>query len=292
MEIDDSENQLDILQKLHAVEREIAKARKQALYRNSVPNTCLLEGYCNRELSFILNLEARCVEDVVFPIHAFCRNGITSVQFSVFVSYGNSSDMTDWVEAEKQKMLIGDVQIVKSPDGTIMPSVVWLNLGHDAIPESRTAGIYINAVKGSLDVLPRFSNGEFSVVRDFVRKESADCATPCEIQSTSQIVDSITSNERQIIQSFPRIRDFVLQQVSALFILLDCHCTSIFERDNGGCKVRDMFLGSINLEAGISVKCTHERFPVREHGQFTDNRHQNAARPPRSIFGGLFISTT
>lgn len=49
----------------------------------------------------------------------------------------------------------------------------------------------------------------------------------------------------------------MLQQVSSLFVLLHRHSASIFERDNGGCKVRDMLFGPFNLEPGISVSCTH-----------------------------------
>lgn len=200
MPVSRCENQLEILQKLDSVEREIAEARKQALYRNCVPRACFLEGYCNRELSFILNLETRCEENVVFAVPtAFSGLTSASMQFSVLVSHGDSSDVAVRFQTERKKMLIGDVQIVKSPDGTVMPSVVWLNLGHNAIPDIRTAGVYLNPVKGALNILPRLSNWEFGMVGEFVGQESTDRATPCEIQSTSQIVESIASNERQII---------------------------------------------------------------------------------------------
>lgn len=158
------ESQLDILQKLNGVEREIAEAGQQALYRNRLVNTCFLQNYCNREFSLIFNLEATLVNDSVFPIHTRGRDRMASVQFAIRVSYGNSSDVTDGVQAEKQEMLIGDVEIVKCPNGAIMPSVVWLNLGHNAIPKRWTPGIYLNPVKGTLDFVPFLPNRELSIV--------------------------------------------------------------------------------------------------------------------------------
>jgi hypothetical protein len=60
-------------------------------------------------------------------------------------------------------------------------------------------------------------------------------------------VDCVASDERQIVQSIGGIRNFVFERLSPLRLVLDCGSASIFERDDGGCKVRDMFLGPFNF---------------------------------------------
>ncbi len=247
----------DILQQLDGVECEIAEARKQAVYRNRLKDTCLLQGYCDGKFSMILNLDAFLEVNNVAPINAPCGHRTTSVQFTVCISHRDSTDVPCRVKSEKEDMLVRDVDIVKCPSGRIVPSLVRLNLRHDAVEERFASGIYLNPVKGTLDFLSCFPNWELGSVGKLVRETSADCGVPREVHSGSQIVESITGDQGQVIQGVCEVGDFMFQRLSAVWALLDCHSASIFERDNSGVHVRDMFLGPLHLESSIPIKCTH-----------------------------------
>jgi hypothetical protein len=252
-----SERQSEILQKLHGVEDEIREARKQAHYRNRLKDTCLLQGYCDGKFSMFLNLEARHEVNNVLPFNARCGHRTSVIQFAVSISHRDSRDVSHRVESEKENMFVRDIDIVKRPNGGIVPSVVRLNLGHDAVKERFTPGIYLNPMKGSLDLLPSMPYGKLCRVGDFVREASANCGEPGEVQSSPQIVDGISDNQGQLIQSISEFWNFMLQRLSAVWAVLDCHSATIFERENGGIHVRDMFLGPLNFQAGVSKRCIH-----------------------------------
>lgn len=165
------------------VEREIAEARKQAIYRDRLKDTCLLQGYCNGKFSVILNLDASLEVDNVTPLNAPCGHGATSVRFTACISNRDSTDMPCRVKSEKEDMFVRDVDIVKRPSGGIVPSLVWLNLGHDALKERIASGIYLNSVKGSFDFLSGFPNRELGSVGKLVGETPADCGVPREVHS-------------------------------------------------------------------------------------------------------------
>jgi hypothetical protein len=72
-------------------------------------------------------------------------------------------------------------------------------------------------------------------------------------------VESISDNQGQIIQTVSEVWDFMFERLSAVWTVLDCGSATIFERINGGVHVRDMFLGPLNLESGVPVKCVHAK---------------------------------
>ena len=148
---------------------------------------------------------------------------------------------------------------MKCPSCAIVPSVVWLNLGHDAVKKRFTPGIYLNPVKGSLDLLPSMSNGKLRRVGDFVGEASANCGEPCEVHSSPQIVEGISDNQGQTIQTVSEVWDFMYERLSAVWTVLDCGSATIFERINSSVHVCDMFLGPLNLESGIPIKCAHNQ---------------------------------
>lgn len=156
-------------------------------------------------------------------------------------------------------MLVRDVDIVKCPSSGIVPSLVWLNLGHDALKERIASGIYLNPVKGSFDFLSGFPNRELGSVGKLVGETPADCGVPCEVHSSPQIVEGISDNQRQTIQTVSEVWDFMYERLSAVWTVLDCGSATIFKRINGGVHVCDMFPGPLNLESGIPIKCAHNQ---------------------------------
>ena len=159
-------------------------------------------------------------------------------------------------------MFVGNVEIVKSPDNRIICALVRLDLHDHAFKEARVASVYLNPVKGAFEVLLCFHDGKFGFAGEFVGKASTDRAVPCEVQGASQIVNCIPGDERHLIQGPVSVRDFMFERLPASGVVLDRGSTSIFERDNSGRKVRDMFFGPCNLESRIFVNCTHCGSPL------------------------------
>ena len=207
----------------------------------------------------ILNLDASLEVDNVTPLNAPCGHGATSVRFTACISNRDSTDMPCRVKSEKEDMLVRDVDIVKRPSGGIVPTLVWLNLAHNALKERIASGIYLNPVKGSFDFLSGFPNRELGSVGKLVGETPANCGVPCEVHSGPQIVKGISDNQGQIIQTVSKVWDFMFQRLPAVRTVLDCGSATIFEHVDSGVHIRDMFLGPLNLEPGVSIKCAHNQ---------------------------------
>lgn len=165
----------------------------------------------------------------VAPLHALCGvRTASSVQFTVGISHRDSLDMSCRVKSEEEEMLVENIKIVKCPSGGIIASFVRLNLGDNAVKQPIASGIYLNAVKDSFDVLPSFPNGELGRIGNLLREQPADCDVPCEVQSAPKIVNGISDNQRQIIQSISEVWNFMLQRLATVRAELDCGSATIF----------------------------------------------------------------
>lgn len=168
--------------------------------------------------------------------------------------------MPCWIEPEKQEMFVRNIEIVKHPNGRVVPSVVRLYVAEDAIEQAFASGIYFNPMESVEDAFYSFPHREPGVARNFIGKVPANRAVPCEIQSASQVVNDISGDERQIEQGLFEIWELVYQRLcSSVWVMLDCGSVSVFLRDNSDLQFRDVLIGPINLQAGISKKCAHTR---------------------------------
>jgi hypothetical protein len=112
-------------------------------------------------------------------------------------------------------------------------------------------------MKATLDVLPSIANWELGGIGNLVRQKPENCAVPSEVKSATQVMDCVPGNQGQLIQGSSEFWDFVHHELSTVRVILDCGSATILQSDVSRCKLRDVFLGPINLEAGVSVKCTH-----------------------------------
>ena len=250
--------QSDVLQKLNSVKRKIVEVRKKALYRRVLKNTCLLQGYCDGKFSFIFNFEAARKIDDELPVPAVCRLGAAREQFTV-LCYGNSMDLPNGVKTEEQEVLVRNVKIVQCPDGRVIPSIVRLDLGHNAFVQPDASGIYLNPMKGTMDILPSIADGELGGMGNLVRQQSENCAMPSEVKRAAQVMNSVPSNQGQFVQGISEVRDFVYKGLSTVRVILDCGSTTILQRSVRRFELLDVFFGPLDLESGISVECAHNR---------------------------------
>ncbi len=82
---------------------------------------------------------------------------------------------------------------------------------------------------------------------------------PCEIQSATQVMDSVAYNESQITQSFFEVLEHVYKRLRArIWLNLNFRTVIGFLRDNSSLQIRDVLFGSINLQVGISKTRNHD----------------------------------
>lgn len=253
------ESQSDILKKLDDVESVIAEAVQQALYRKAAVSTCFLQSYREGKFSLIFDIDAAFKWDDILPLKSWALPRTASMQFTAFVSYGDSSYMSTWTKAEQQDMLVRNIEIVKCPGGANVPSVVRLNLQHDAVPQGWTPGVYVNTVKGGFDFLQRLSDWKLRLSGELVGKVPLNGPVPCEIHSGPGVVDRIPDHQREFVQSLPEVRNFMFQALTSVWTVLDCSNAGVFERLNSGVHVRNMFLGPLSLEPSVPIRCAHGR---------------------------------
>jgi hypothetical protein len=249
----------DVLQKLNAVKREIIEGRKKVFYRSKLKRTSFLQSYYDGQISLFLNFVFRQQINDESPVETPCWSRASSKEFTVCVSSRNPVNDSDWVKIEKENMLVRNVEFVKRPDGRIVPSFVRLNLGHDASVERWAPGIHLNPMKGSVDFLLRIPNGETCFGGDFFWEKSSNRIVPSEIQGAPQVMDGIRSNQGQVIQGVSEVWNFVNQGLSAVRVLLDCGCATIFQSNMSRCKLSNVFIGPSDFETGIPVRCAHKR---------------------------------
>ncbi|MGB6484109.1 MAG: hypothetical protein WBE86_11550 [Candidatus Acidiferrales bacterium] len=230
---------------------------KQHSYAERLVNSCLFQSYLDGNISFILDI------DVILEAEqhgcAGVKSGYCPTQsLAVTISNVHALNVGLGSEFKKQQMLVRDVEIVKHPYNGIVRSTEWLDFGHDAIKERFAPGIYFNAVKGSFDTLSRFPNGEFCGIGNLVGNNSADSAVPCKIKGGVQIMDGVSGDQGEFLQAGVNFWNLVLDRLnSSVRLTLDCHSVGIFERENSGVHIRDVFFGPFDFESGVPVKCAH-----------------------------------
>ena len=71
-------------------------------------------------------------------------------------------------------------------------------------------------------------------------------------------MDCISSNQGHLIGSRIEFRNHVYQVLMAgIAILYDCRSVIFFQGENGAFQIRDMFIGPLNFQAGISEETAH-----------------------------------
>src|SRR5208283_3140802 len=121
-------------------------------------------------------------------------------------------------------------------------------------------GVYFNPMKGSFDLFSSFAHGKFCKTGADSRNVLFDGAYPCKVESGMQIVNGVPQNQGQLQASVFEVWDFVYQVLKAsLSIQLDCSSLCVFQSENSVLQLRDVFVGPINLQPGISEKCSHTK---------------------------------
>jgi len=83
--------------------------------------------------------------------------------------------------------------------------------------------------------------------------------TPGEIESSFEIMDCIPGNQGHLIGSPRKVRNRMYQVLMpSIAILHDRRSVIFVQRENGCLQVRDMFIGPLNFQAGVSEEFAHE----------------------------------
>ena len=157
-------------------------------------------------------------------------------------------------------MLVGDIEFVKGVDNTVVPSFVRLYVGNDQSKECGiTSGVYRNTVQGTFKFLPTGVNREFRAIKVGGQNVLFEGAYSCEIESGFEIVDCIPSNQSHLVGSLSEFRNRMYQVlVASIAILYHCRSVILFQSGNSCFQIRDMFIGPLDFQSGISEELAHE----------------------------------
>ena len=108
-----------------------------------------------------------------------------------------------------------------SPRWLVVPSFIRLNLGHDAVVQQDTSGVYLNPMKATLDVLPSIANWELGGIGNLVRQKPRMCCTK-RSQERYAGYGLRPGNQGQLIQGSSEFWDFVHHELSTVRVILDC----------------------------------------------------------------------
>jgi hypothetical protein len=254
-----TKSQLDILQKLHDVEDVLGKCRQQSEYWNAFENICILDAYTNGQLSLIFHLDIVCKMNDA-SASPFGKPALSVPNLALCVSNINTVNEGCRDQFEQQEMFVRDVEIVKRLDNTKVPSVVRPYFGNNKLEECGTQGMYFNTLKATFDTLLSFPNWEPSMFGlGKVNAASLTDGAPSKIESRMEIVNGISRDEGKLQEFFVKVWDFVLQLLNAsIRVQLECGSILLFQKDICVLHVRDMFIGPIKLQSGMSKQCSHK----------------------------------
>lgn len=252
-----SESQSDILKQLDNVISVLREAREQAIYWDRMKNTCILQSYRDGKFSLVLDL------NITFKINAeragaLDGNRIACVGLTAFVTNRDSAHVAMRGQSQGQQMFVRNIDIVYGPDNLVVPSIIWLDPVENKFPQFFKPGIYLNAVEGVFDKLPRLPDRETCFGIQFVGQAPGNDFDPREIERSPNVVDSIPDDQGYAPKLPFDIRDCVYNRLSTSErVILNCGSVSFFERQKCGLHLRNMFIGPLNFEPGIMEDRLH-----------------------------------
>lgn len=233
------------LQEFHNLTHKALEDRERVRYLGALKGCSIVEQYRNGELSLVLDLMCR------WDVDSIRRGGVDAPRVAgnflrlIFHSdSGNSSALDD---GEQKPMLINDIQFVKGPKESIA-SLVRLDFGDHQPEQIRTEHVYFSVFEHAFKVLSIVNDREFKVLSVSAGRNARECLRPDEIERRPEVVDTVSSNEGQIIPDAFQIRDIVLNSIStALTVCLHAHGVEIWQVRQDFFKVVEVFIGPIKL---------------------------------------------
>jgi hypothetical protein len=121
------------------------------------------------------------------------------------------------------------------------------------------SGVYLNTVKGACELLTGVKNGKIGVGQisgDALNYPDGD---PSVIQSSSEIMQSISGNEGKLLAGISELRRRVFDKlVSSVVVHVGPRSVLLYQTPNDFLRITNMFVGPLNLKSGI-VECFHDR---------------------------------
>lgn len=151
-----SQSYLESLQKLHALNDEASEHLKQDHYWKCFEDTCVLQAYSDGKLSLILNCDTRFEANDARSQVLKGERG-TAPDTALFICRCDSANLAAARQPKREQMLIRNVEFVKNvKDARIIPSLVRLYVGENAIEERFASGVYLDTTKAVFNILSLF----------------------------------------------------------------------------------------------------------------------------------------
>jgi len=241
----------DILQQLNHVKSDARVARERVQYLKLVKSRPILEQYLNGDMALVLDVPATLNWNVIGRLFGGgpCPSALNFSSFVFQFNALNSGKRNDWGQ---QPMLVADVEMVNNAN-VVVPSIVRLYLACDKPKECGAADIYFSPMKRVYKFIKRMPDREFSKIADGLRSEPLNSAKPRIIESTLQIVDSISDDQPELFKALSSAAKVMFDYlIAATRIDLNGRNISIWQRGNHCLNIRDVLIGPFNLPACIA----------------------------------------
>ena len=237
-------------QGLHDAERRMRQRLEFERYRGTSKRS-LVEEYCEGDVSLFFNLDLSSEIDIHYSGTVKAGHQFDLVSNAMLVFNANASTSSVAHDRQDEFVLVGDICLVKTPKVNI-PSTVRLYIGCEFFEEGRVDDlVYLSLRKCCIKRLSVFAKRKLGVLSG--QSEAFDDGNPGVIQSRSQIVEGIASDECDVSKSLVDVRTFILDRVSAsIRILLDARNVGFMKREDSSIKLSDMLIGPINLQPRIA----------------------------------------
>ncbi|SRR6266567_5900740 len=155
----------------------------------------LAEQYANGRFSVALYVKRRVRPEGAQ--NAIPRDGESPGGESVMVLVfrADIAKGQDPQDGNQQPVFVGDVKTVKGPQG-IIPSRVWFYLIPNQVNNVGPRSLYISALKGGFQFLPRFKTGETDVLGGQLLGSTQDDLPKGIVEGSAQVMKGVPNSER------------------------------------------------------------------------------------------------
>jgi hypothetical protein len=235
------------LERLHN-QQNVAKIHIQRLrYVHEASRLNILDSYMSGELSLLCDVRAFYKVDYVGRSLKISSSE-SGEFFADFILYLNSINIPLREYGDQQSMFVSIVEIVNGPNGVI-PSLARLYVVNHEIEQTPTSGVYVSLFQHTLKFFEGFANGKFSPIIDVSGNQLLNRLQPRIVEGASEVVDSISNHEGEIIENGDIIKSMYQSLCTILRVNLNDSGISLMKRKDASFDVANVYIGPINLQA-------------------------------------------
>lgn len=170
--------------------------------RLAIEGQSLAKLYIEGRISLVCYLDVSIARDAMGSNPIPHQSPVSEFHFAAIVKpNANTGDVAEIGGIKQSPMLVFDVEVVQMDKGLSIPSTVWLDVHKQTVENVPGNLLFQSALNRRYKFIPAFIDGEFSVLSVLSAFRPLN-VTDSQIQRAAQIVNNITEDHADRIQSF------------------------------------------------------------------------------------------